>query len=73
MAKLITGTNGSEILPNMSLGMGRGGRGNGGMPFDPSDIIMQAPSFGVIIPLFLFVVASGFLIAWSRVKAVEVV
>ena len=73
MAKLITGTNGSEILPNMSVGMGRGRRGNGGMPFDPSDIIMQAPSIGIIVPLFLFVVASGFLVAWSRVKAVEVV
>ena len=74
LAKLIIGTNGSDVLPGMS-GAG-GGRRRGGGPaqqFSPEDIIIHAPYIAIIVPFFIFIVATGFLIAWSRIKAVEVV
>jgi ABC-2 type transport system permease protein len=74
LAKVIVGTNGSPIFPGINNGMrGNGRRGPDGINFSPDDLIIHAPNLGVIIPLFVIVVATGFLIAWSRVKAVEVV
>ena len=73
MAKLIIGTDGSPIFPGINNGMKGGRRGGSGAPFNPDDFIIRAPHPMIILPIFVFVVASGFLIAWSRVKAVEVV
>lgn len=75
MAKLIVGTNGSPIFPGMNGGVGRrnGPRMNPDRPINFDDIIIGMPSASWIVPLFLFLVVSGFLLAWSRVKAVEVV
>ena len=77
LAKVIIGTNSSPILPGINGGMG-GGRRRGpgsatGAPLNMDDMIIHAPSLTMIIPLFVFVVITGFLVAWSRVKAVEVV
>ena len=75
MAKVIIGTNGSAILPGANNGFGGGGRRRG--PQNPQvnldDIYIHAPQLAMILPIFVFVVATGFLVAWSRVKAVEVV
>jgi ABC-2 type transport system permease protein len=73
MAKLIIGTNGSPIFPGVNKGMGGGRRGGPPVPINPDDFIIHAPFAAVILPIFAFLIASGFLIAWSRVKAVEVV
>ena len=75
MAKVIIGTNGSELFPGINTNAGpRRGRGmSEGVQINTDDIMIHAPSLGFILPVLLFVVASGFLIAWSRVKAVEVV
>lgn len=70
MAKLIIGTNSSPVFP-VTGGPGRGRRG--GPEISQADLIVHAPYVGIMVPLFLFLVASGFLVAWSRVKAVEVV
>ncbi|MBS1703004.1 MAG: ABC transporter permease subunit [Armatimonadetes bacterium] len=75
MAKLIVGTDGSQIFPGMNGGPGRrrGPDFGGERRFNPEDLIIGAPHAAWIVPLFFFLVATGFLIAWSRVKAVEVV
>lgn len=76
MAKLIIGTNGSTLFPGW---MPNGSRRRGGnmnpeaAPIKVEDFIIGAPNAAWIVPLFFLLVASGFLIAWSRVKAVEVV
>lgn len=76
LAKLIIGTNGSTLFPGMNGGFGRrrgGGNFSNGPQINAEDFIIGAPSAAWIVPLFIFLVASGFLVAWSRVKAVEVV
>ena len=69
MAKLIIGTNGSPVFPGMTPGRGR----RGGNQVDMSEFIIGIPHWQWIVPVTISVVAAGFLIAWSRVKAVEVV
>ena len=75
LAKLIIGTDGSPIFPGINNGMKGGGRRRGGpaVSVNPDDFIIHAPFAAIIVPLFFFIVATGFLIAWGRVKAVEVV
>ena len=73
LAKLIIGTNGSPLFPGMNNGMGGRRRANAEISINTDDIIIHAPSLAVMLPLLVFVVATGFLVAWSRVKAVEVV
>jgi ABC-2 type transport system permease protein len=73
MAKVIIGTNGSAILPGMGMAGGNNRRRGNQPVVNPDDIIIHAPSLTMILPVFVFVVATGFLIAWSRIKAVEVV
>jgi len=72
MAKLIIGTNGSTLFPGWGPN-GNRGRRNQQVAVNPNDFIIGAPNAIWIVPLFFFLVATGFLIAWSRVKAVEVV
>lgn len=69
MSKLIIGTNGSYLFPGWGAGMGRGR----GMPMVEDDYIIGAPHAAWIVPLYFVLVIGGFLVAWSRVKAVEVV
>lgn len=77
LAKLIIGTDGSLIFPGMmgngSRRRGGGGGSDSGGGIDQAQWIIGAPHATWIIPLFLLIVATGFLIAWRRVKAVEVV
>jgi ABC-2 type transport system permease protein len=74
MAKLVIGTNGSRIFPGMgNPGGRRGGGGNPGQAPDMAEFIIGAPSAYWIVPLYLLLVTGGFAIAWSRIKAVEVV
>lgn len=74
MAKLIIGTDGSTIFPGMMGGGGRNRNRSGeGQGMNLADWIIGAPQFTWIVPLFFFIVGLGFLIAWRRVKAVEVV
>jgi ABC-2 type transport system permease protein len=68
LSKLIIGTNGSRIFP----GMGNPG-GRRGAEVDMEQFIIGMPSIAWILPLYCLLVVAGFLIAWSRVKAVEVV
>ena len=73
MAKLILGTSGSPLF--------QGGI-NGGRNFGPnrpagapaqSDFIVPSPPLELFLPIFLALVAGGIWLAWSRVRAVEVV
>jgi ABC-2 type transport system permease protein len=68
LAKIIVGTNGSSIFPGMQP---RRRRGNTEM--DMSEFIIRMPDWRWIVPVAIALIVAGFLIAWSRVKAVEVV
>ncbi len=74
MAKFILGTNAANNFANGGGGPGGGGRRRGGnFNINPEDFVIHAPSAGFILPTVAFIIVTGFLIAWSRVKAVEVV
>lgn len=68
MAKNIVGTNGSMIFP----GMRPGGPRNAAVQ-NVDEFIIGAPSLYWILPVYFLLVTAGFAIAYSRVKAVEVV
>lgn len=72
MAKIIIGTNGSTLFPGWGPN-GNRRRGGQQMTMNMDDFIIGAPHAAWIVPLFFFIVITGFLIAWGRVKAVEVV
>ena len=59
MAKVILGTDGSPKLPLMGKGM--------------SQLMVSAPSAWIIIPAFFLICGFSVLIAWSQIRAVEVV
>ncbi len=73
MAKLILGTSGSPLF----------GQGiNGGRNFGPNrprnappqtEFIIPSPPLEIFLPIFLALVLGGIWLAWSRVRAVEVV
>jgi ABC-2 type transport system permease protein len=70
LAKIIVGTDGSPLFP----GMGPNGGRRGGRPdIDMNQFIIGAPNAGWIVPVFCLLVVGGFAIAYSRIKAVEVV
>lgn len=75
MAKLILGTSGSPLFAALGGGSGRGrgpfGEGRGNVRADA--FVIPSPPLAMYLPLFLLLVAAGFAIAWSRVRAVEVV
>ncbi|RYG31087.1 hypothetical protein EON81_23660 [bacterium] len=81
MAKLILGTSGSPLFQNGFAGgvrtASRGARGTaraslGGGP-QASDFLIPSPPLEIFLPIFLILVLGGAWIAWSRVRAVEVV
>jgi ABC-2 type transport system permease protein len=67
LSKVFLGTEGSLILPFMAPPP-RNGR-----QLTTAEIIVGSPSAAWILPVFLVVVVGGFAIAYSRIKAVEVV
>lgn len=69
LSKLIIGTNGSTLFP----GMGPQNRRGSGPQIDMDQFIIGMPNAGWIVPLFLVLVLGGFGLAYSRIKAVEVV
>ncbi len=68
LAKLITGSKGDLPFPGM-----KGGGPRNRHATDPTDIIIAIPNPGWIITVFVLVVIGGFAVAYSRIKAVEVV
>jgi ABC-2 type transport system permease protein len=68
IAKLIVGTTGSRPFGAFPMG-GRRNRGGEGIP----EISLFAPDPTWIVPVAISIIVAGFLIAWSRVKGVEVV
>jgi len=64
LAKLFLGTNGSPLFPT-----GPGGNNRRG----PQPLPVEAPDASLILPLAIGVCALSLFIAWSRVRAVEVV
>jgi ABC-2 type transport system permease protein len=68
LSKIIIGTNGTPLFPGMN---GGGPRRGGGGP--PPVMIIGAPSAPLMLTIFFAVVLGGFLIAYSRIRAVEVV
>lgn len=67
LSKVILGTEGSLILPFMAPPP-RNGR-----TLNTEELIVGAPNAVWILPVFVVVVLGGFAIAYSRIKAVEVV
>jgi ABC-2 type transport system permease protein len=59
LAKVILHTDGSQLIP--------------GQPPSPIRFVMPAPSGWIFVPAFLGICALSLLLAWSRIKAVEVV
>lgn len=74
MAKLILGTSGSPLLPG-SDGRGGGLMGARRAPTAPPQggMTIPSPPLEIFLPVFLLLCAGGVYLAWSRVKAVEVV
>ena len=73
LSKLIIGTNGSPLFPGMGPGGGGGGRRRNGPQIDVDQWIIGAPNASWIVPVFFVLVIGGFAVAYSRIKAVEVV
>ena len=74
MAKLVLGTSGSPLFPNFAAAAGPMGGGGGRRgPVPPGGVVIPSPPLELFLPIFLLLVAGGFFVAWSRVKAVEVV
>jgi ABC-2 type transport system permease protein len=69
LSKLIIGTNGSDLFPGMSQNSGR----RRADTVDPAVFIINAPNAAWIVPVFVLLVVGGFAVAYSRIKAVEVV
>jgi len=63
LAKLILSTGGSNLFPTQGSLTGMGNR----------NLSVPAPSFGFIVPLAVIACGIGLLVAWRRVRAVEVV
>ncbi len=59
LAKILLHTDGSQLIP--------------GQPATPMKLVMPAPSGWIFVPAFFGICALAMLLAWSRIKAVEVV
>ena len=77
MAKLILGTSGSPLVPGLNSGgspFGNPGRPRPQRPaVVPGGLTVPSPPLELFLPIFFGLCAIGVTIAWSRVKAVEVV
>jgi ABC-2 type transport system permease protein len=63
LGKIVLGTDGSNLIPGMPSGMGR----------NPMTTAIPAPSAALFVGLYLGICAIALLLAWSRIRAVEVV
>lgn len=75
MSKLVLGTSGSPLFGG-SLNPGRR-PGSGGRPRvngpQATDFLVPSPPLEIFLPIFLVLVLAGIWLAWSRIRAVEVV
>lgn len=73
LAKNIIGSDGGAIFPGFSPNQRRQARNPNAPVLNTEEFYIKAPNPQWVVPVYLIIVISGFLVAWRRIRAVEVV